>query len=185
MPGSRAAEVALLGHVFLSSAKNYNNKINNLKVLLPAANEVRYRQIEVMLSDYPDLDVELLNQQSHLAMAAADAVLLASGTTALEAMLLKKPMVVAYRLGAVTYKLVSPFVKAPFVSIPNLLVNKMLVPEFIQEAATVENLSLAIEQAFDHDERDALVKQFAQLETQLSLDSGSVAAAAIAELVCQ
>jgi lipid-A-disaccharide synthase len=61
----------------------------------------------------------------------------------------------------------------------------MLVPEFIQEAATVENLSLAIEQAFDHDERDALVKQFAQLETQLSLDSGSVAAAAIAELVCQ
>ena len=183
MPGSRAAEVELLAPVFLSSAQEYARKIRDLQVIVPATNEIRYQQIEAILPEYSDLDVKLVHQQSHLAMAAADAVLLASGTTALEAMLLKKPMVVAYRLGAITYKLVSPFVKTPFISIPNLLVNKMLVPEFVQEAATVENISSAIQQAFDGVENDSLRKEFAHLGAQLSLDSGAVAAAAIADLL--
>ena len=147
-------------------------------------NEQRYQQIKEVLSEYPGLEVKLIKQQSQVAMAAADAVLLASGTTALEAMLLKKPMVVAYRVGAITYTLVAPFVKTPFISIPNLLANKMLVPEFIQQDVSVDNISSAIEKAFDVSVRDQLQAEFTQLQEQLELDSGSLAAAAIADMVC-
>lgn len=184
MPGSRAAEVALLSQVFLSSAKKLALKISNLQIVIPAVNEQRYQQIKEVLSEYPELEVKLIKQQSQLAMAAADAVLLASGTTALEAMLLKKPMVVAYRVGAITYTLVAPFVKTPFISIPNLLANKMLVPEFIQQGVSVDNISSAIEKAFDVSVRDQLQAEFTQLQEQLELDSGSLAAAAIADMVC-
>ena len=89
-------------------------------------------------------------------MEAADAVLLTSGTTALEAMLLKKPMVVSYRMGNLTYKLIKPFIKTPYASIPNLLANEMLVPELIQEQATVENLSDAVLEALDGNTREQL-----------------------------
>ena len=184
MPGSRAAEVALLSQVFLSSAKKLAVKIRDLQIVIPAVNEQRYQQIKELLSEYPGLEVKLIKQQSQLAMAAADAVLLASGTTALEAMLLKKPMVVAYRVGAITYTLVAPFVKTPFISIPNLLANKMLVPEFIQQGVSVDNISSAIEKAFDVSVRDQLQAEFTQLQEQLELDSGSLAAAAIADMVC-
>lgn len=184
MPGSRAAEVALLSQVFLSSAKKLALKIRDLQIVIPAVNEQRYQQIKEVLSEYPELEVKLIKQQSQLAMAAADAVLLASGTTALEAMLLKKPMVVAYRVGAITYTLVAPFVKTPFISIPNLLANKMLVPEFIQQGVSVDNISSAIEKAFDVSVRDQLQAEFTQLQEQLELDSGSLAAAAIADMVC-
>ena len=184
MPGSRAAEVALLSQVFLSSAKKLAVKIRDLQIVIPAVNEQRYQQIKEVLSEYPELEVKLIKQQSQLAMAAADAVLLASGTTALEAMLLKKPMVVAYRVGAITYTLVAPFVKTPFISIPNLLANKMLVPEFIQQDVSVDNISSAIEKAFDVSLRDQLQADFTQLQEQLALDSGSLAAAAIADMVC-
>ena len=93
-------------------------------------------------------------------MKAADVVLLASGTTALEAMLLKKPMVVSYRLGALTYKLVSRFIKTPYVSIPNLLANKMLVPELIQDDASVDKLSREVAQAFEAQNSSEMIEIF-------------------------
>ena len=130
-----------------------------------------------------DQGITLLYQQSHLAMKAADVVLLASGTTALEAMLLKKPMVVSYRLGALTYKLVSPFIKTPFVSIPNLLANRMLVPELIQDDASVDNLSREVAQAFEAQNTSEMIDTFDQLHQQLALSSGDIAASAIVNLI--
>ena len=76
-------------------------------------------------------------------------------------MLLKKPMVVSYKLGALTYKLVTPFIKTPFVSIPNLLANKMLVPELIQGQAVASNLSAAVLAALDKSKRSELAAVFA------------------------
>ena len=126
MPGSRAGELELMADLFLDVAQ----------------------VIDKVLPGLHTLSVTLIRQQSHVAMEASDVVLLASGTTALEAMLLKKPMVVSYRLGALTYALVSPFIKTPFASIPNLLSNEMLVPELIQSKATVEALSDEVLKAF-------------------------------------
>ena len=151
--------------------------------MIPAANDARYTQLTDILAARPELDIKLLLQQSHLAMEASDAVLLASGTTALEAMLLKKPMVVSYRLGALTYKLLSPFIKTPFVSIPNLLANKMLVPELVQDQAVVSELAPAVLDALDQTKREALVASFDTLHQQLAVESGAIAATAIVELV--
>src|SRR5690606_10720968 len=92
----------------------------------------------------PRLQVQVLDGQSHLAMAAADAVLLASGTSALEAMLLKKPMVVAYRAGRITHAIVSRMLRVDHVSLPNLLAGRELVPELLQDRARVESLTEAV-----------------------------------------
>jgi lipid-A-disaccharide synthase len=124
----------------------------------------------------------LLKQQSHQAIEAADAVLLTSGTTALEAMLLKKPMVVGYRMNSLSFKLMSGLIKTPFVSLPNLLANQPLVAELIQDKATVENLSAEVVKLFQQDS-SGLVKKFDEIHQQLSLDSASLATTAISQLI--
>ena len=183
MPGSRAGEVDMMSEVFLDTAKSLVASVAGLQLVIPAANNARYAQLREILATRPELEISLILQQSHTAMAASDAVLLASGTTALEAMLLKKPMVVSYKLGALTYKLVSPFIKTPFVSIPNLLANKMLVPELIQDQAKVSQLATAVLDALDDAKRPALVACFDELHQQLAVESGVIAASAIAGLV--
>lgn len=183
MPGSRAGEVALLAELFIAVAERAGDSVPGLQLVIPAANEARYEQLKGILSCYKHLSIKLLRQQSHLAMASSDAVLLASGTTALEAMLFKKPMVVSYRLGAITHALVSPFIKTPFVSIPNLLAGEMLVPELIQSDATVEALTAAIIDALDTDKNKPLIEQFDRLHKLLDMDSAAIAAEAIHQLV--
>jgi lipid-A-disaccharide synthase len=183
MPGSRAGEVDMMSEVFLDTAQSVVASVAGLQLVIPAANNARYAQLKDILATRPELEISLILQQSHTAMAASDAVLLASGTTALEAMLLKKPMVVSYKLGALTYKLVSPFIKTPFVSIPNLLANKMLVPELIQDQAKASHLATAVLNALDKAKRPALVACFDELHQQLAVESGVIAASAIAELV--
>ena len=186
MPGSRSGEVELLAQLFLNVARQVKAVMGaDLQLVIPAANQARHSQLSHILADRPEIKVCLLEQNSHLAMESADVVLLASGTTALEAMLLKKSMVVSYRLGAWTYRLVSPFIKTPYASIPNLLANKMLVPEFIQDQATEANLVAAVVQAFDPEQQQAVIAEFEQLHQQLSVDSGALAAAAIAEVLGQ
>ena len=183
MPGSRAGEVDMMSEVFLDTAQSVVASVAGLQLVIPAANNARYAQLKDILATRPELEISLILQQSHTAMAASVAVLLASGTTALEAMLLKKPMVVSYKLGALTYKLVSPFIKTPFVSMPNLLANKMLVPELIQDQAKVSHLATAVLNALDKAKRPALVACFNELHQQLAVESGVIAASAIAELV--
>ena len=186
MPGSRAGEVALLAALFLDTAQHVKEvAYADLQLVIPAANEARYQQIQSILTAKPMLNARLIMGHSHQAMEAADAVLLASGTTALEAMLLKKPMVVSYRFGALTYSLLSLLVKTPYASIPNLLANKMLVPELIQNQASIENLSAAVIDALDPDNRERLHTEFTHLQKQLAVDSGTTAANAIKALLCQ
>jgi lipid-A-disaccharide synthase len=185
MPGSRAGEVALMAELFLEVAEGLLNTFPQIQFLIPAANANRHLQLAEILAAYPQLPVRLIEQQSLIAMEAADAVLLTSGTTALEAMLLKKPMVVSYRMGNISYRLIKPFIKTAYASIPNLLANEMLVPELIQQDATVENLLGAVIDALDGSRRHQLEARFDQLHEQINRDSGNAAAAAIAQLVGQ
>jgi lipid-A-disaccharide synthase len=185
MPGSRSGEVALMGELFLMVAVRLLESNPQLQFVIPAANGDRHRQLTEILAEHPELPVTLIEQQSLLAMESADAVLLASGTTALEAMLLQKPMVVSYKLGNLTYKLVRPFIKTPFASIPNLLAGEMLVPELIQDEATVESLSAAVINALDENARELVKQRFNQLYEQINLPSGDTAAAAISKLISQ
>jgi len=184
MPGSRASEVETLGRLFLDTAVQCRNAVDDLQLIIPAANEARKSQLEVLLSQYPNLPCRLLSGQSHLAMTAGDVVLLSSGTSALEAMLLKKPMVVSYRLGKWTYALVSRMLKVDWVSLPNLLAGEMLVPELLQEQATVERLTDAVrELLLDTAEVATLQQRFTALHQSLRHGGSGAAAEAISNLV--
>ena len=132
----------------------------------------------------PTADIRLLDGQARRALAAADVVLVASGTATLEAALSKRPMVVAYNLGAVTAFLVRRLVKTRHFSQPNLLAGKELVPEFFQEAATAENLCSALASWLENPGEVAdVTREFASLHAQLRCDGAERAAHEIAELV--
>jgi lipid-A-disaccharide synthase len=184
LPGSRAGEVARMGRLFLDVARWCLSRKNEIFFVIPAANIAREKQLRDMLTDYPDVPVRLFIGQSHACMAASDAVLIASGTTTLEAMLLKKPMVVAYKMAALSYAIISRLLKVPFVALPNLLANKKLVPEFLQDEATVENLGNALMSLLeDKQHAEWLQSCFEDLHLELKRDASVAAAAAILELI--
>lgn len=182
MPGSRSAEVELMAKLLLDAAAKASHDLGvKLQLIVPAANQSRYDQLKKILLTRSD-NITLLKQQSHQAMEAADAVLLTSGTTALEAMLLKKPMVVGYRMNPLSFKLLFPLIKTPFISLPNLLANQPLVPELIQDQATVETLAAEVVNLYQANSTE-LVEHFNELHQQLSLDSASLATGAISQLI--
>jgi len=184
LPGSRASEVERMGSLFMHAAVFCLEQDPELLFYIPAANSDRYRQLHLQLNDYVDFSLQLFNGNSHKVMAAADVVLLASGTVTLEALLLKKPMVVAYKMAPLSFRILSWLVKTPYVSLPNLLAGKMLVPELLQDQATPEKLSAAVLNYFENpEETQQLVNTFAEMHTNLKRGASARAAAAIAKLI--
>jgi len=183
LPGSREAEVALLAPLFLKTAERCWQVMPTLHFLIPAANAARLQQLKAMMAG-SKLPITLFDGQSHEVMGASDAVLMASGTTTLEAMLLKKPMVVAYKMAPLSYAIISRLLKTPYVSLPNLLANQRLVPEFIQHAATLDSVSAALLKALrDEAGNRDLQKMFRDLHQQLRCHAGDRAAQAVLSVI--
>ena len=181
LPGSRGGEVAKLGALFVDTACYLLAEKPQLRFVIPAANQARRVQLEAILAGMPNLPIQILDGQSQTALQACDAVLIASGTATLEAMLFKKPMVVAYKLAPVSHWLLKKMVKSPYISLPNLLANDMLVPEFIQDAATPKALGDAVlAQLGDGSEQ---TQRFAQLHELLRCDASKRAAQGVLQLV--
>jgi len=184
LPGSRSSETKYLTPVFLHSAKLLWKKHPQLRFVLPAANQYRYEEIALLMEQYPDLPVKLILQQSRTAMAAADAILIASGTATLEAALLAKPMVVAYKMAALTYAIYSRMLRVEYVSLPNLLAGEMLVPERLQKDANPETLCWELEQTlFNQQRREHQIAKLKQIHQQLDLPANERAADAIVQLL--
>ena len=184
LPGSRQGEVSRLGEVFLEAANIIRQKIPHVQFVIPAANDDRKLQIEDMLKSKNLSDTRLLDGQSREAMAAADVVLMASGTATLEGMLLKKPMVVSYKLSALTAYFVRKMLKQPFVALPNLLAGKELAPEILQEAATPENLANAVLHFLqDTSATENMQSEFLALHHELRRDADQASAQAIIDLI--
>lgn len=183
MPGSRSGEIDMMAELFLDVAEQLRLTLPDLQLLIPAANMRLFARLTELMVGRSQLQVRMIEQQSHLAMEAADVVLLTSGTTALEAMLLKKPMVVSYRMGKWSFRLLSRLVKVPFVSLPNLLAGEALVPELLQDDATVERLTNAVLESFSPQCRQQLEQRFMTFHQQLKMNSGELAAVAITDLV--
>ncbi len=141
LPGSRGGEVKLLAPIFLQAALLLWQQDPDLEFVLPAANPPRAGELREQLKAFPGLPVTLVDGRSREVMAAADVILLASGTATLEAALLKRPMVVAYRLSAFTWFLVSRLVHTEFAALPNVLAGKRLVPELLQEQVSADSLA--------------------------------------------
>ena len=182
MPGSRGGEVGKLGGLFLDAAQIIREARPDVRFVLPCASAARREQIEQLLVGR-DLPLTLLDGQSHLALAACDAVLIASGTATLEALLYKRPMVVAYRLARLTFWILKRLVKSPYVSLPNLLAQRMLVPELLQDAATPEALARTLLPLLEGGEEQT--RGFDEIHRTLRLDASNQAAKAVLDLIAQ
>lgn len=185
MPGSRGGEVALLGPIFWQAAALCHRRYPQLKFLVPAANSVRFEQISQQLAELPTpLPIQLVEGRSHDVLEACDLVLMASGTTTLEAMLFKKPMVVAYRFSRLGYWILSRIVKTPYVSLPNLLADDALVPELIQNDATPERLAGELTTYLESPVRVRdLKRRFTELHEQIRCQANERAAEAVLSMI--
>jgi len=180
MPGSRGGEVARLGDLFLSAAERLRAMRPGIRFVMPCASPERRAQLEQMLVTR-DLPLTLLDGRSHEALAACNAVLIASGTATLEALLFKRPMVVAYSVAPMTYRILRRLVKSPYVALPNLLAQRLLVPELLQDAATPEALAQALSPLLD--DGDVQTEGFDSIHRTLRCDASSQAADAVLRLV--
>lgn len=187
MPGSRAGEVGLLLPDFLAAAGRLLQEQPDLVFLIPAANPARREQIDAAVAALANpLPVTVLDGQSHDAMAAADAILMASGTATLEGMLLGRPMVVAYRMHWLSYAILSRIVKTDYFALPNLLAGRELVPELAQRQVTPAALAAHLSRALqDADYRDALQAEFSRIHHSLRRGAGNAGAAALAPLLAR
>lgn len=182
LPGSRAGEVKLLAPVFLATARKYLEFEPDCQFVIAAANDSRYRQLEEIISDFEELPLTLISGQSQRVMTASDGLLMASGTATLEALLLKKPMVVAYKMALLSYAIISRMLTVEYVALPNLLAQRKLVPEFIQSAVEPSALALALlEQLTDTGKRMDLQSEFSIIHNQLRCNFGTRAAGVICE----
>ncbi|OOQ46089.1 MULTISPECIES: lipid-A-disaccharide synthase [Pseudomonas] len=182
MPGSRGGEVGRLGSLFLDTAQRLRALRPGVRFVMPCASAQRRAQLEELLAGR-DLPLTLLDGQSHLALAACDAVLIASGTATLEALLYKRPMVVAYRLAPLTFWILKRMVKSPYISLPNLLAQRLLVPELLQDDATVEALAQTLSPLIEDGEEQT--RGFDEIHRTLRLDASNQAADAVLNLIGQ
>lgn len=186
LPGSRGNEIRFLGELFLRAASALRQRLGALQVAVPAASPERRRELEALLARFPDLaaDTVIVEGRSREVMTAADAVLLTSGTAALETMLCHRPMVVAYRMAPATYWLAQRLVKTRWISLPNLIAQETLVPELVQDAVTPESLVETLLPWFEDEPlRSALERRFAAMHAELQRGASERAAAAITSLV--
>ncbi|MGH8371512.1 MAG: lipid-A-disaccharide synthase [Gammaproteobacteria bacterium] len=187
LPGSRSTEVERLGPVFLDTAQWLSNKLLEVRFVIPAAtNALSFtikRQIRMLK---PDLPVTVVDGHSREVMSAVDVTLLASGTATLEAMLWQSPMVAAYRISGLTHAIVRGcgLLKVPYVSLPNLLAGREVVPELLQYDATSENLGAAVLGLLqDEGARHAQLEAFREITAGLRRNASVHAAAAVLKLL--
>jgi lipid-A-disaccharide synthase len=179
LPGSRGGEVARLGSLFLDAAVRLRTLRPGIQFVLPCSSPERRAQLEQLLVGR-DLPLTLLNGRSHEALAACDAVLIASGTATLEALLYKRPMVVAYKVAPLTYRILKRLVTSAYISLPNLLAERLLVPEMIQDAATPEALAQLLAPLLDGGE--VQTEGFDVIHRALRRDASVQAATAVLQL---
>jgi lipid-A-disaccharide synthase len=187
LPGSRRAEVERLADVFAGAAELLVARFPGLLVVAPMVTPaLRDLFARHCASAAPRAAIRFLEGNARLALAACDVALVASGTATLEAALCKRPMVVAYRLGAITAFLLRNLglVKVRHFSQPNLLAGKELVPEFFQGAANPQNLADALARWFERPADVAVVqREFTRIHENLRRGGAELAAAEIGELV--
>ena len=185
LPGSRSNELEYLGKSFVQIANVCNSKRDDLHFVVPFANPERRKQFEGILAQSNEkLPLTMIDGLSREVMAASDVVLLASGTAALEALLLKRPMIVAYRLAPLTYWIAKRAVKLKHYSLPNLLLPEPLVPEFIQDDIVAETVaSKLLEYLSNQQVYEAVIDEFEKIHLLLKKDASKQAARAVLKLI--
>ena len=185
MPGSRNAELEGCGAIFLDAVNRLVKRIGEVEILVPLLNEEAVGKFTMMLKSYPQLEhlVRTGIGTSHRMIEAADAVLVASGTAALECALYKKPMVVGYKMPGLTGLLMEKKGLIDCVSLPNILLGEKVVPEFLQFFCEPDQISWALQDALlDEANRARLFERFSALHASLKADTANLAADVIMSL---
>ena len=189
LPGSRQSEIHYLAKRFFTAATLINRAQPAIKFIVPAVPSLRL-EIERIANKAGLKNVQILNGQSNTALAACDVTLIASGTATLEAALFKRPMVIAYNMNWLSWRLMQRKKLQPWVGLPNILCKEFIVPELLQDAATPQALADAVLRWVDALTREpdkiaALVERFNRLHTELLRDTPQLATDAIEKiLVC-
>lgn len=184
MPGSREAEVRLIAPEFLQAAAIIHAADSEFQFVIPAANEKRLAQLQELLKKYESVPITLVLKQSKEAMMASNFVMIASGTTTLEAMLLGKPMVIGYRMAWLSFQIMKSMAKIKHVGLPNLLAGKTIVPELLQNDLSAQGVAdVALEAFTNSDKTEKLTEEFHRLSQQLRQNASLKAADAILKLI--
>ena len=182
LPGSRQSEVKYLAHTYIETAKLILKQLPDARFLVPLVSRETRGIFEQALYDCNALELPITMLFGHAqdAMIAADGVLVASGTATLEAALLKRPMVITYRMPALSWWLMKRKSYQPYYGLPNILCGRFVVPELLQEDATPENLAQALLNLINHKEAVAQLEEaFETLHQTLRQNTAQKAAAAI------
>lgn len=180
LPGSRASEIDYHAETFLAAAAVVQRARPGLHVVVPAIPSLKARIEDAAKRAGLAGAVHILDGQSHVALAACDLTLIASGTATLEAALFRLPMVIAYRLSWITYALMKPKALQPWIGLPNILCNETVVPELVQSQVNPDSLARALLDWLEAPDRMAAVRgKFGALHDLLSRDTATLATNAI------
>ena len=170
LPGSRQGEVRWHAQLLIDSAIEISKSVRDTKFLVPLPTRETYEIFSKTLfkNTNTELDIQLLIGHASDAINAADLVIVASGTATLETALYKKPMIVIYKMSSISWQILKRLRYLPYISLPNILLNKFLVPELLQDDATPQNISdKTIEILKDVAYRKNLLIQFTKIHHQL------------------
>ena len=184
LPGSRQSELQYMADTFIETARAIHRSLPHALFLVPMATRETRLLFETAIyrCRASELPIRLLFGHAHEAMMAADVVLVASGTATLEAALLKRPMAIAYKMAPLSYRLMRGMGYLPYVGLPNILAGKFVVPEFIQDDATPDNLAQALLNLYaDKACRARIAGLFGKMHLQLKQNAAEKAAAAVVE----
>ena len=188
LPGSRVSELEHMAEVFVRTAVRLAEDLPDARFLVPFATRESKALFEAALARVQpeNLNLKMLIGHSLEAMAAADVVLVASGTASLEAALLKRPMVITYRMNRLSWWLLKRRAYLPHVGMPNILAGERIVPELLQDDATPEKLAAALlELINDKTGREKLDSRFEAIRSALRQNTQEKAAAAIMPLLAR
>ena len=188
LPGSRKSEIEHLAARFFQAAVLVRRTRPGIKLIVPALPALKPLLERCAADCGLSSELQIFAGQSHMALAACDLTLIASGTATLEAALFKRPMVIAYRMGALSWQIMRPQQLQPWVGLPNILCRDFVVPELLQNAATPQALATALLSWLDAAERDPdkiadLQRKFTALHVDLQRDTPRLATDAIQQVL--
>ena len=186
MPGSRMSEIKYLTEPYLRTVQLLAARDRSVRFIAPMAGERQKAYFMDLMAQagLQDVPLELIDGQSHACVAAADAVLAASGTATLEVALFKKPMVIAYKVLPAEWMIIRHMGYLPWIGLPNILARDFVVPEFLQHAATPEALADALwYQLTDENNRTRLQQRFLDMHHSLLRDSATASADAVLQVI--